>query len=427
MSLFNRLRNRQDRGEIISVAVAGSGMIGRGIVRQINLTPGMRTALIVNRTVEHGVNAFRCAGRDRDDIVASDKPRDLQAAIDSSRAAVTTRLEAIRDLDGIDAAVEVTGAVEYGARMALCAIDGGKHVIMMNAETDATVGCALKRLADVAGVIYTNSDGDQPGVLKRLTDYVEGVGFQIVAAVNCKGFMDRAATPDSIREWAIKQNTSLPMTTAFTDGTKMNIENAVLCNATGLVPEVRGMHGVTTDLAHALEDCMKAFRRRGVVDYTLGGNFAGGVFVIGHGDDPVMIQPYMKYLKMGDGPNYMFYRPYHLCHLETPLSIAEAVLDHEPTIAPLGRPIVDVVAIAKRDLVPGDLLDGIGGYTCYGEVEVVENCYGMLPIGLADRMRVLRPVRKGEPIPMHAVELDDDSLLMQLRGQQQKMPQVRVA
>jgi predicted homoserine dehydrogenase-like protein len=298
---------------------------------------------------------------------------------------------------------------------------------MMNAEADATVGCALKQLADDAGVVYTNSDGDQPGVLKRLLEYVEGIGFSIVAAVNCKGFMDVRATPDTIRPWAIKQSTSLAMTTAFTDGTKMNIENAVLCNATGLAPEVRGMHGVRTDLAGALCDCMAVFKRRGIVDYTLGGNFAGGVFVIGHGDDPAMIQPYMKYLKMGDGPDYLFYRPYHLCHMETPISIAEAVLDHEPTIAPLGRPVVEVIAIAKRDLLPGDTLDGIGGYTTYGEIDSVGNASGLLPVGFTQGVKVLRPVRRGEAIPMAAVELDPGSVLMQLRQSQERIEQKHVA
>ena len=124
------------------------------------------------------------------------------------------------------------------------------------------------------------------------------------------------------------------------------------------------MHGITTEPAMALEDCLAVFGRRGLVDYTLGGDFGGGVFVIGYGMDPVMLQPYMKYLKMGDGPNYLFYRPYHLCHMDTPLSIAEAVLDGEPTIAPRPEPVVEVIAIAKRPLRAGERLDGIGGYTC---------------------------------------------------------------
>jgi predicted homoserine dehydrogenase-like protein len=201
----------------------------------------------------------------------------------------------------------------------------------------------------------------------------------------------------------------------------MNIENAVLANATGLVPEVRGMHGVKTSLPSALHDCLSTFKGRGVVDYTLGGNFGGGVFVIGHAEDPVMVQPLMKYLKMGDGPNYLFYRPYNLCHLETPLTIAEAVLDGEPTIAPLGAPLVEVIAIAKRDLNRGDILDGIGGYCIHGQIDTADRARGMLAVGLTDRARVLGTIRRGEPILLSEMEIDHESLLMRLRAQQDNM------
>ncbi len=426
MSLLSRLRKQEESGHVASVVVTGAGLIGKGVVRQVDLTPGMRTALIVNRTEASAVQAFISAGHSADDVVVSDDPAVLNEAIRRGRPAVTRRLDVLPELRGLDVLVEVTGAVEYGAIAAVLAIDSGLHVVMMNAETDATVGCALKARADEANVVYTNSDGDQPGVLRRLVDYVEGVGFEIVAAVNCKGFMDIHATPESIAVWAKKQNTSLPMTTAFTDGTKMNIENAVLCNATGLVPDVRGMHGITTSLAAALADCMSVFTRRGVVDYTLGGDFGGGVFVIGYAEDPVMVQPYMRYLKMGEGPEYLFFRPYHLCHLETPLSIAEAVLDGEPTIAPLGRPVVEVVAVAKRHLKAGETLDGIGGFTCYGQIDTLRAAHDLLPIGLTEGVVLNQDVRADEPIPLLAVELDTASTLMKLRHDQSQIARSRI-
>jgi predicted homoserine dehydrogenase-like protein len=418
MSLFNRLKKREADGDIIRVAITGAGLIGRGTVYQVDRTPGMTTALVVNRTPEHAAEAFRLSGRAPESIVVSDDQTTLQQAIHDNRPAVTTRPEMLALLDHIDVVTEVTGAVEYGAHVAQYAIDSGKHIVMMNAETDATVGCALNARAKIAGVVYSNSDGDQPGVLKRLCDYVEGIGLTVYAAINCKGFMNVHATPDTIRPWAEKQNTSLPMTTAFTDGTKMNIENAVLANATGLLPDVRGMRGVESDLDHALEDCLDAFTDSGVVDYTLGGDFKGGVFVIGHGVDPVMIQPYLQYLKMGAGPYYLFYRPYHLCHYETPLSLAEAVLDREPTIAPVGPPRVEVVTIAKKNLKAGEQLDGIGGYCCYGEIDAVDNARGMLPIGLAEYATLIRDVSMGDPVPMDAVDIRDDLLLTRLRAEQ---------
>jgi predicted homoserine dehydrogenase-like protein len=271
--------------------------------------------------------------------------------------------------------------------------------------------------------VFSDADGDQPGVLMRMIDWVRGAGMEVVAAVNCKGFMDVHATPDTVRPWCEKQNTSPAMTTSMADGTKMNLENAVIANATGLLPEVRGMHGITTDLAHALNDCARTFRRHGVVDYTLGGDFGGGVFVIGYSRDPA-VQPYLKYLKMGDGPNYLFFRPYHLCHLETPMSIADAVLDGEATIAPLGPPLVEVIAYAKRDLRAGEPLDGIGGYTMYGRIDTRARCRGMLPIGMANGARMIRSVRQDEPILVDAVQLGDDPLLMSLREQQECLLQV---
>ncbi len=418
MSLISRLAKRRCKGRIINVAVTGAGFIGRGIVFQIDRTPGMKTALIVNRNTDPAVEAYLRAWRSRDDIIVSDDPYTIQQAINTDRAAVTTRADMLRELEGIEVVVEATGAVEYGAQVAIHAIEGAKHVVMMNAETDATVGCALKQRADQASVVYTNSDGDQPGVLRRLCDYVNGINLDVVAAINCKGFMDVNATPETIKPWAEKQNTSLPMTTAFTDGTKMNIENAVLANSTGLVPDCRGMRGVKTTSQSALEDCLAVFSRRGVVDYTLGGDFGGGVFVIGHSEDAQAVQPYMQYLKMGPGPNYLFFRPYHLCHFETPLSIAEVALDNEPTIAPLGSPVAEVITIAKRDLTPGEALDGIGGYTCYGEIDTAANAAGLLPIGLAENAVLTRPITKGAPIPFEAVEINHDSILMRLRQEQ---------
>lgn len=415
MTIFQRLRLRD---EPIRVAVTGAGLIGRGMVYQIDLTPSMQTALIVNRTPGRAVDAYLAAGREQHEIFVSDDLSELQRAVNNGRAAVTSRVDALRELSGVDAVCEVTGAVQYGAEVALAAIDGGKHVVMMNAETDALVGCALQRRAAKAGVVYTNSDGDQPGVLMRLCEYVRGTGFEIVAAVNCKGFMDVHATPETIRPWAEKQNTSLPMTTAFTDGTKMNIENAVLANATGLVPAVRGMHGVKTEMKNAIQDCMAKFTQDGIVDYTLGGNFAGGVFVIGRGDGSAMVQPYMQYLKMGPGPEYIFYRPYHLCHVETPITIAEAVMDQAATIAPMSQPVVEVVAMAKRPLETGEALDGIGGFAAYGEIDTIERATGCLPIGLAEDLTLSRDVPQDEPIPLDAVDLDEDALITRLWREQ---------
>jgi predicted homoserine dehydrogenase-like protein len=408
----------------VRAGVIGAGFMGRGLVYQLSKMPGMHPALVVNRTAEKAIAAYVESGYKREHILVSDDPAKLAVAVGEKRPAVATAPEIAAHVATLDVVIEATGAVELGAREALACIRTRKHFVSLNAETDGTVGCLLKRKADEAGIVYSNADGDQPGVIMRMIEYCRGCGFDVLAAVNCKGFMNVDATPDSILEWAVKQRTSPRMTCAFTDGTKMNIEQNVVCNATGLIPAKRGMIGVKTDQRNAVRDFEATGAlsgNPGIVDYTLGGDFGGGIFIIARGKDREFCQPYLKYLKMGEGPNYMFFRPYHLCHVETPLSAAEAVIYGEATIAPMGRPVAQTVTIAKRDLKAGDALDGIGGFNQYGELDVADNARGLLPIGLADDVRLRRAVKKGEPIPEDAVELNESSLLVKLWREQQKM------
>lgn len=425
--LFRELSRREARKQPIRVGVIGAGFMGKGLVYQLSKMPGMRPSLVVNRTPEKAVAAYVESGYPREQVIVSDDPETLARAIRDGRPAVATAAGIAGAVPTLDVVIEATGAVELGAREALACIAHRKHFVSLNAETDGTIGCLLAAKARAAGVVYSNADGDQPGVIMRMIEYCRGCGFDVLAAVNCKGFMNISATPDSIMEWAVKQRTSPRMTCAFTDGTKMNIEQNVVCNATGLVPARRGMIGVKTDQKSGVKDFEATGAlpldpgQPGIVDYTLGGDFGGGIFIIARGKNRDFVQPYLKYLKMGDGPNYMFFRPYHLCHIETPLSAAEAVVYHEPTIAPLGAPVAHTVAVAKRDLNPGDVLDGIGGFNQYGELEIASRAKGLLPIGLAENVTLRRPVRQGEPIPEDAVELDENSLLVKLWREQLKM------
>lgn len=421
--LIRELSRRDKRGDKIRTAVIGAGLMGRGLVHQLSRMPGMFPSLVVNRTLIHAVEAYRLVGFQDKDIVISDDPDVLAEAVARGKPAVSSTPEIAAKVNTIDVVIEATGAVEYGAREALSCIQNHKHIVLLNAETDATVGCLLKKKADEAGVVYSVADGDQPGVIMRMVEYCRGIGFEVMSAVNCKGFMNIRANPESIKEWAIKQNTSPVMTAAFTDGTKINIEQNVVSNATGLIPAKRGMIGIKTDLKNALKDFgnSEAFRAHGTVEYTLGGDFGGGIFIICRSKDAERVKPYMSYFKMGDGPNYLFFRPWHLCHFETPLSAAEAVIYKEPTVAPRGRPISCTVAVAKRDLKVGDMLDGIGGFNQYGQIDSVENCDGLLPIGLAENVRLLRNIKQDEPIPLSAVELDETRLLVKLWKEQQRM------
>src|SRR5258706_3958435 len=371
--LFRELRRREARGEPVRAAVIGAGFMGKGLVYQLSKMPGMHPALVVNRTPERAIAAYVESGYKRQHILVSDDPKALATAAMERRPAVSAESEIAGAVSTLDVAIEATGAVELGAREALACIRNKKHFISLNAETDGTLGCLLKKKADDAGCVYSNADGDQPGVIMRMIEYGRGWGFDVLAAVNCKGFMNIDATPDSIREWAVKQNTSPRMTCAFTDGTKMNIEQNVVCNATGLIPAKRGMIGVKTDQKNAIKDfeatgALPTGNGPGIVDYTLAGDFGGGIFILARGKNPEFVQPYLRYLKMGDGPDSLFFRPYHLCHIETPLSAAEAVVYREPTVAPMGEPVAPTVTLAKRDVKAGALL---GGHRCL-------NLYGLL-------------------------------------------------
>jgi predicted homoserine dehydrogenase-like protein len=421
MALLARLADRAAQRGDVAVALVGAGFMGRGLVRQISMTPGMRLALVVARRPEVAVRA--CVEAGLREPVVSDSPDAIATAIRDGTPAVTRDATAATQLEDVDVVVEATGALDYGARVILDALAATKDVVSLNAELDATIGHLLHAEAERTGGVYTIGDGDQPGVLLRQIDFVAGMGLEIVAAVNCKRNLDVHQNPDDSRPYAERDQTSVAMTTAFGDGTKLQIENAVVANATGLVPEVRGMHGVETTLDRAVEDVTAALSRRGVVEYTLGGDFGGGVFVIGRSEDE-SVRHYMRYSKLGDGPDFLFFRPYHLMHFEIPLTIAQAVLDRRPLGRPLGAPVAEVVAVAKRDLRPGDELDGIGGFCCYGHLDTAERAKGYLPIGLAAHGRVVEAVPADQAVPLAAVDLDEEAELVTLRARQDALGSV---
>jgi predicted homoserine dehydrogenase-like protein len=426
MGMRRRMELWAEQGRHARVAVVGAGFVGRGLVRQLELSVGMRPAVVVNRTVETAVRAFEAAGHEPNSVVVSDDPDTLAAAIAEGTPAVAPSPGVLPALEAVEVVIEATGAMAYGARVILEALASGKDVVSMNAEVDATIGYLLHHEARKHGRVYTIGDGDQPGVLLRQIDFVAGMGLEIAAAVNCKRNLDVHQNPDDSRPYAERDGTSVLMTTAFGDGTKMQIENAVVANLTGLVPDCRGMHGVSTTLERAADDIAAVISRHGVVEYTLGGDFGGGVFVLGYGEGP-MVEPYMRYSKLGDGPYYLFFRPYHLIHFEVPITVADVVLDRSPLGVLVGPPVAEVVAVAKRDLEAGEKLDGIGGFACYGQVDTAERARGLLPIGLAEHARLTAAVEKDTPVPLEAVELDADAEMVRLRREQDDLVELEAS
>ncbi len=414
------LERRQQEGNPIRIGMVGAGYMGQGMAAVIERNMvGMRVVAIANRTVETAERAFADSGVE-DSVQVSDQEA-LDRLLAGGGRAVTSDPLLLCRTPGIEAIIECTGEVEYGARTATEAIANRKHVMLMNAELDATVGPILKVLADRAGVVITNADGDEPSVAMNMFRFVRSIGYRPVLAGNVKGFLDHHRNPDTQQGFADAHGQRPFMVTSFADGTKLSLEATTLANATGFKVTKPGMEGRRLGHVRDLLDCYdaKELLDHPVVDYVLGAEPGSGAFVIGYNDDP-QLKPYMSYFKLGDGPLYMFYRPFHLTHLEAPLSVARAVLFGDASIAPAGAPMCEVATIAKRDIEAGEELDGIGGYDCYGLIDNIENTRrdDVLPIGLAAGGRLTRPVAKDQPIRNADVILPTGRLVDDLRAQQ---------
>jgi predicted homoserine dehydrogenase-like protein len=418
------LNKRQKENRPIQVGLIGAGFMGRGIALQIlRSVPGMRLAAVANRTLSEAEKAYRQAGVEGS-ISTVNNAAQLEECISNNRYAVSADASTLYKTENIDVIIESTGHVEYSAGIVLEAIRHKKHVVLMNAELDATVGPLLKHYADKEGVIYTNADGDQPGVIMNLFRYVQSIGCKPVLAGNMKGLQDVRRTPETQKGYAEQYHQKPQMVTSFADGTKISMEMAVIANATGFTVGKRGMYG--PECSHVNDAVnlfpMEQMMETGLVDYVLGAEPGGGVFVLGYNENKIQ-QQYLEYYKMGTGPLYTFYTPYHLCHLEAPLTAARAVLFDDASVAPLGKPVCDVITVAKKDLKVGDTLDGIGGFTCYGELETSEICQqeNLLPMGLNEGCTLIRPIQMDHPITYDDVVLPKNRLCDKLREEQRQL------
>lgn len=418
------LERRHDEGRPIRVAMVGAGFMGRGIALQMARgVRGMELSVIFSRDLAAARRAYAEAGAAG--VATVRTAAELEAAIAAGRPAVTDDPFLAARSPSVDALIEVTGAVEFGAAVVLDAVRNGKHVVMMNAELDATVGPILKEHADRAGVVLTNADGDQPGVLMNLFRFVRGIGVRPVLCGNVKGLHDPARTPATQAEFARRWGQKAHMVTSFADGSKISFEQAVVANATGMGVARRGMLGPTVPAGTSLQEAAGWYPPEalleggGIVDYVVGASPGPGVFVLGTHDDPAQ-RHYLELYKLGEGPFYCFYTPYHLCHFEVPSTVARAVLFGDAAVAPLGAPRVDVVATAKRDLLAGEVLDGIGHYMTYGLCENAATAIAqdLLPLGVAEGCRLLRGVPRGQVLARADVLLPEGRLCDRLREEQ---------
>jgi len=418
------LQKREQEGNPIRVGLWGAGEMAKGLVNLVmKYTPGMEITVIANRTIKKAQEAYEYTGHTAQ--VCNDLTS-LQTCISAGGLAVTENPELLCEVDGLDLLVECTGTIHYAANLIMKAIEHKKHVLMFNPEVDATVGPILKVYADKAGVMLSGSDGDQPGVIMNLYRFVKGLGLKPLICGNIKGLQDYYRNPTTQASFAARWQLTPEMVTQFADGTKISIEQACVANATGMGVAKRGMIGINynghIDDMVGMYDVEELKRLGGIVDYVVGPKPGPGVFVFAYTDDP-KIQHYMDYGKLGTGPLYSFYTPYHLIYAEIPFSIARMVLFQDIIMAPIAGPVVEVVTFAKTDLKAGQKLDGLGGYDTYGQCENATTARqeNLLPIGLAEGAVVKRDLPRDYVLTFDDVELPEDNLVQRLYREQTQL------
>lgn len=428
MQLRQELLRRQAENKPIRVGASGAGWMGSGFVAAMKHVPGMEVVLLADANTKAAWNAFLSTGLSHEDIIEASTVSRAMDALQAGRRVVTGDYRLPAQVESVDIVADVTYSPAIGAETAYACIQHGKDVVLVNIEADVTVGRILKKLAQEAGVLYTVSSGDEPGCLMELYNFVTCLGYEIMVIGKGKNNpLNPAATPETVAEPARRQDKDPYQVASYVDGTKTMFEMACAANATGCLPMQRGMIGPeatleTVSQVFALTEDGGLTRFPGAVDFVQGSSMAGGVFVTVRIDD-ARIQADLSYLKVGQGKYFTFFRPYHLWFLEAPISIAKAHLLHQPTLAPLDRPVADIMTIAKRNLQPDETLDDFGGFMVHGvmdRAEVVREL-NALPVGLAPGAQVVRPVAAGAVVTWEDVKLDEASTVVKLRRQQDQL------
>ncbi len=419
------LKAREGEGRPIRVASIGAGFMGQGVTNHItNTVPGMRMVAAYNRRGQRALDMFAYGGRE--DAVVATTQGQLEDAIRAGKPVVTEDAFLLTRSEQIDVLLDVTGSVEFGARVILDAFRHGKDVVLMNAEMDATIGPILQVYAEKYGVILSACEGDEPGVQMNLYRWVKGLGLIPRVMGNVKGLQDPYRNPTTQRGFAERWKQNPTMVTSFADGSKVSFEQAIVANATGFKVKSRGMsRGLEyrDDVMKigSLYDIDDVRRHGGIVDYVVGTPLTK-VYCLAEHPDPKQ-QHYLNLYKMGEGPLYSFFTPYHLVHFEVPNAIGRVVLFRDSIAKPLGGPVVEVCAVAKRDLKAGEILDDYGMYMTYGEAANVEEMSSRryLPQGLVEGCTLLRDIPKDSAISYDDVTLPSDRLADQLRAEQYRV------
>jgi predicted homoserine dehydrogenase-like protein len=428
------------------VAVVGVGRMGRGIVDQVSTMTGLQVRALADIDGDRALRGFTENGWGREQVLLTESVAEAQDAIKAGMAVATQDPLLPAQLD-LDAVVESTGVPEIGAQVADTAIRHRHHTVMLNVEADAVVGAVLAERARQSGVIYTLAAGDQPGAIFEMAEWALTLGFKIVCAGRGTVLFpdDHHATPEKYLEIAQRNRMNPKMYNEFRDGTKSQLEMVAVGNVLRMPPEVRGMH----EPQCGWQELGKVFslvkdggilRQEGVIDMANAVNADGeyvhqdkvfpGVFVVVTSDHAgvrssmaALFEPGFGGTAQQWGPNWGLFRPYHLACVEVPMSVARAVVQRRPTGDLRGGMVAELVAVAKRDLAPGDELDGGGGYTVYGLAERYEVAQAekLLPFGFAYSGRVRRPVATDQALTWDDVEVDRSGFLYELRQEQDRL------
>lgn len=424
LEMKNTLEKLEKEGSPILVSVVGIGKMGRSLVDRLLTLKGMRCSLVVNRHIEKAHKALIYLGIKEEDIISVKTVEEVEEAIKSEKFAITDDYNLAVTSPSIQVVVEATGNPQYGAKVAYNSIINKKHIIMLNVECDSVIGPTLYKLAKENGVVYSGAAGDEPAAIMELVEFAWGLGFEVVAVGKGKNNpKDIHATNESVAVLSVLKDVCAKSLTSFVDATNTMIELNAVGNATGFKPDIDGCHGVKSDIKElgkklSLVEEGGILNNYNVLEYVQG--IAPGVFAIVRGNSKETIDT-LRYVGMGNGPNYVLYRPFHLCSLETPISIFKAAIKNESTIAPIQGQICDTITYAKRDMKKGDKIQGIGSDFVYGQLVTHEKCVSenLLPIALiTSETRLKVDVKKDELITYDMVELEEEELITTLRRKQ---------
>ncbi len=438
-----KLRKLEETNKPIKAGIIGAGFFGVSVMRQVAKIPGIDISMVADIEKERAIQGYVSAGHKPNEIA---EVKDVDAAnhfIEKRVPVITGNSQVVMESD-VDVILEATGSAEAGARHAYHAIKNKKHVVMATVEAEVVVGPLLAKMAKEEGVVYSMAYGDQPAVIVELYDWAVSSGFRVVAAGEgtAARLEWRHLTPDDAlprfgwtQEEIKRLRPNLKMYNSFIDTTKCAVEMTAVCNATGLKPDIRGMHFSSVPKKE-IPKVLSLKKEGGILEsegvtevipwdsqdgQRIEDNLRWGVFVVITSEDREVMKILGSYGCSMGGKNALIFRPHHLAGLEASISLIRAALFEQPTGAPLPtRPVAEVITAAKRNLKPGDVLDGSGGYTIYGLAEEADTATkeNLLPLGFADGIQVKRTISRDMVITYDDVKLNEESFLLKLRQTQ---------